>query len=94
MLNKKSTKRSVENSNKLLLTNNNPDYKVLASKTGYTDEAGATLIQLIESTKDKKQYVVITMGNSDYQNRFNEPSRIASWTAKNNSTAQVAKNTN
>lgn len=76
VLNKKSTKRTVENSNKMIIANNNPLYKIIASKTGYTDEAGATLIMLVESTKDKKQYVIITMGNPDYKNRFVEPNRI------------------
>jgi D-alanyl-D-alanine carboxypeptidase len=89
VLNKKSNKRTVENSNKLVIANKDQNYKIIASKTGYTDEAGATLIMLVESLKDKKQYVVITMGNTDYQNRFNEPNRLAEWITAGN--VQVAK---
>jgi D-alanyl-D-alanine endopeptidase (penicillin-binding protein 7) len=89
VLNNKTTKRVVENSNQLLLTNNDPQYRIIASKTGYTDEAQATLVMLIESKKDKKQYILVTMGNSDYQNRFSEPNRIAEWIAKGD--VQVAQ---
>ncbi len=55
------------------------NYRILASKTGYTDEAGAILIMLVESRKTKKQYVIITLGNSDYPKRFEEPNKIAQW---------------
>lgn len=89
VLGKKTTKRTVENSNQLIVTNKNSQYKIIASKTGYTDEAGATLIMLVESLKDKKQYVIITMGNSDYNHRFDEPSRIAELAVKGS--IQVAK---
>lgn len=74
-LNGKSITRTLKNTNNLAAQKNNA-YKIIASKTGYTEEAGATLIMLIE-TSDKKQYVVITMGDDDYTNRFVEPNRIA-----------------
>jgi D-alanyl-D-alanine carboxypeptidase len=74
-LNGKSITRTLKNTNNLVAQKNNA-YKIIASKTGYTEEAGATLIMLIE-TSDKKQYVVITMGDDDYTNRFVEPNRIA-----------------
>lgn len=69
---------TIKNSNKLVQKTKN-DYKILSSKTGYIDEAGSNLIMLIESKKDKKQYVVITLGNPDYANRFVEPDKIAQW---------------
>ncbi|MFA6105095.1 MAG: serine hydrolase [Patescibacteria group bacterium] len=58
-------------------------YKILATKTGYTDEAKAVLVMLIEAKKTKKQYVVITLGNSNYEKRFEEPHKIAEWVSKN-----------
>jgi len=76
----KVAKHTVKNSNKLV-EKANANYKILSSKTGYTEEAGSNLIMLIESKKDKKQYVVITMGNPDYKNRFVEPDKISQWIA-------------
>lgn len=69
---------TIKNSNKLVEKNNSA-YKILSSKTGYIEEAGSNLIMLIESKKDKKQYVIITLGNPDYANRFVEPDKIAQW---------------
>lgn len=74
---------TVPTTNKLALTNNKL-YKVIASKTGFTDEARANLIMLIEVTKTKKQYIVITMANPNINNRFAEPNRLAEWVATNN----------
>ena len=69
---------TIKNSNKLV-EKPSGDYKILSSKTGYTVEAGSNLIMLIESKRDKKQYVIVTMGNPDYTNRFVEPDKIAKW---------------
>ncbi len=68
---------SIKNTNSLAFNNSN--YEIISSKTGYTEEAGAVLFLLIKSTSDNKKYVVITMGNSDYNNRFVEPDKIAKW---------------
>ncbi|MFH1292071.1 MAG: serine hydrolase [bacterium] len=68
---------SIKNSNQLNF--NSANYKILASKTGYTDEAESVLFLLVQSKKDNKRYVIITLGNSDYNNRFNEPAKIANW---------------
>lgn len=84
-LQKKTLAHTIKNTNQLLSTSNS-DYKIIASKTGYTEEAGAVLIMLVESKKTKKQYVIITMGNEDYKNRFDEPGKIAVWISKNNIT--------
>lgn len=55
------------------------NYKILASETGYFDQTGADLIMLIQSKKTNKQYIVITLGNMDAKNQFNEPNLLANW---------------
>ncbi len=72
---------TVKNTNQLLAKPGR-NYRILAGKTGYTDEAGAVLLMLVESKKTKKQYIVATMGNGDYKRRFDEPNKIATWIAK------------
>lgn len=133
---KKVSTQTLNNTNKLLGTTKN--YKILASKTGFTDEASSTLLMLIEGkindpiinlaekvkfgqtnnqvkqlqallrkegffkhksntgyygtatkqaldnyskTRTGKQYIIITLGNKDYKNRFIEPDKIAQWAA-------------
>jgi D-alanyl-D-alanine carboxypeptidase len=138
--------QTIKNTNKLLETKTK-NYTILASKTGFTDEASSTLVMLIEEktddpvltlankvkfgqinsqvkqlqkllrkegyfkhpsdtgyygtvtkkaleeyNKNKKpgqQYLVITLGNSDYKNRFVEPDKLAQW-AVNKKYAQLA----
>lgn len=76
-------KHAFENSNSLLTTANSA-YKVIASKTGYTNEGGACLAMLIESKTDKQQYIVITMGDKNYEKRFVEPDKLAKWASQKN----------
>ncbi len=81
ILNKDKIKtHTIKNTNQLV-TKKSTAYKVLASKTGYIDEAGSNLIMLTQNTKDKKTYVIITLGGTDYKNRFVEPDKIAQWIA-------------
>jgi D-alanyl-D-alanine carboxypeptidase len=61
---------------------NNPYYTILGSKTGYLDEAGAGLVMLVERKSDLKKFIVLTMGNADYPNRFIEPNRLVEWSMK------------
>ncbi|MFH1790064.1 MAG: serine hydrolase [bacterium] len=72
---------SIENSNKMDFDDKN--FTILASKTGYTDEAKSVLFLLIKSKSNSKKYIIITMGNSDYANRFDEPKKIANWISTN-----------
>ena len=58
------------------------NYKILASKTGSTEEAGVVTFLLIEATKTKKQYIVISMGGTDLKNK--EVNKIAKWIAEGN----------
>lgn len=81
VLNKdKTSSHTIKNTNKLV-EKTGKNYQILASKTGYIDEAGSNLIMLFKNNKDNKQYVLITMGNPDYANRFVEPNKVAEWIA-------------
>lgn len=80
---KKITTQIIKNTNQILTLYpaRKRAYKILATKTGYTDEASAVLVMLIESKKDKKQYIIVTMGNPNYTKRFDEPHQLAEWIA-------------
>ena len=54
-------------------------YRVIASKTGYLYESGANLAMLVERISDNKQFVIITLGNVDFTNRFVEPNNLSNW---------------
>jgi len=75
--------KTINNINNLMRVENK-NYHILASKTGYIDESGSNLLMLIESKTDQKQYLVITLGEADYKNRFKEAGAIASWAVDNN----------
>ena len=59
------------------LVNENLPYRIIASKTGYLHEAGSNLAMIIERKLDNKKFIIITMGNPYYTNRFDEPRNIA-----------------
>jgi len=81
LLNKDKVKsHTIKNTNKLVDTKGR-NYRILASKTGYIEECGSNLMMLVESTGNKKQYIIITLGAEDYANRFVEPGKIATWIA-------------
>ena len=71
---------TIANTNQLLKLSGR-NYRILASKTGYTDEAGSVMVMLVEGRKTKKKFVIVTLGNKDYKNRFNEPNNLAKWIA-------------
>ncbi len=66
-----------------LMQKQNAYYTILGSKTGYLDEAGSGLAMLVSRKSDGKKFVVMTMGNPDYPNRFVEPDRLTEWAMKN-----------
>ncbi len=70
------------NSNELM-KRNDLSFTILASKTGYLIESGAGLAMRIERKSDKKQFIIITMGNPDYDRRFLAPEKLSEWTLKN-----------
>jgi D-alanyl-D-alanine carboxypeptidase len=81
----KTTYHSYKNTNQIIanIPLSKRSYRILATKTGYTDEAKAVLVMLIEAKKTKKQYVVITLGNPNTAKRFEEPHKIAEWISTN-----------
>lgn len=81
LLDKNKIKNHDLTNTNLLLTTTNTAYTVLASKTGYIREGGACLAMLIQSKSDKKQYIIITMGDKNYAQRFVEPDKLAKWAA-------------
>jgi D-alanyl-D-alanine carboxypeptidase (penicillin-binding protein 5/6) len=78
----KKVKHSVASTNQLI-NKSGRNYRIIASKTGYTDEAGSCLIMLIESRKTKKQFIVLTLGDANYAKRFDEVNKIAQWVSSN-----------
>lgn len=90
-LNKNKISRHTLTHTNLLISRSGRSYRIAASKTGYTDEAGAVLIMLVENRKTKKQYVVISMGNSDYNHRFDEPNRLTEWAMAGKATIASTK---
>ncbi len=81
---------TVKNTNKLI-EKTGRNYRILASKTGYIDESGANLIMLVESKKDKKQYVIVTLGDTNYAKRFDEPHALAEWAVSGKATLAADK---
>ncbi len=59
-------------------------YRVLASKTGYLEEAGTSLVMLVERKADEKRFILVTMGNpeSHKTKKFDEPKRFSLWAMK------------
>lgn len=70
------------NSN-LLMKRTDLPFTILASKTGYLTESGSGLTMLIERKSDKKRFIVITMGNPDYDHRFSDPEKLTTWALSN-----------
>lgn len=66
------------NSNELINKSGLP-FEIITSKTGYLEEAGAGLAMIVERKTDGKKFIIIIMGNPDYNNRFAEPERLARW---------------
>ncbi|MDP2693007.1 MAG: serine hydrolase [bacterium] len=64
----------------LLAQQSHSAYNIINSKTGYLEEAGDGLVMLIQRHSDAKKFLIITMGNSNHNNKFAEPSRLTDWT--------------
>jgi D-alanyl-D-alanine endopeptidase (penicillin-binding protein 7) len=66
----------------LLIKDSNLSFSILASKTGYINEAGDNLAMLVERKSDKRQFIIITLGNPDHSNRFVAPKALSEWVMK------------
>ena len=66
----------------LLMKRTDLPFTILASKTGYLIESGSGLAMLVERKSDKKRFVIITMGNPDYDKRFDAPEDLTRWALK------------
>ena len=73
-------KNHYDNHSNALVNELSLNFNIINSKTGYLDEAGAGLAMTIQRKTDNKKFVIISMGNPDYSNRFDEPKRLANWT--------------
>lgn len=69
---------TVKNTNQLLARSGR-NYRILASKTGYLEDSGSNMVMLVQSRVNKKEYIIITMGDTNYAKRFNEPHNLAQW---------------
>jgi D-alanyl-D-alanine carboxypeptidase len=78
-----SPKHFDTNSNLLVAKSSKLPFNILSSKTGYLDESGDMLAMLIERPNSSRRFTVITMGNPDRANRFDEPERFARWVIDN-----------
>lgn len=83
MIDKDGNARHFDDNTNLLFKKNNLSFNIINSKTGYLDEAGAGLTMTIEKKTNNQKFVIITMGNPDYTNRFDEPQRLAEWVINN-----------
>lgn len=52
-------------------------YRLVASKTGYTEEAGACFVMLTASRAGN--HLIVSLGDPNYAKRFSEPKRLAEW---------------
>lgn len=88
------TKRSLSNTNQLFRVAKK-SYTIVASKTGYTTDAGGVMAMIIQTKPTKgvapQQYIIITLGNKNYPNRFEEPNNIAQWIVSNGNKLTVNK---
>jgi D-alanyl-D-alanine carboxypeptidase len=66
-----------------LTKRSNLPYTIVASKTGYLIESGSGLAMLVERKSDHKQFFVISMGNPEYDQRFDDVDTLTRWALKN-----------
>lgn len=65
-------------SNDLLRKKNLP-YTILASKTGFLWESGGNLAMHVERDSDGKEFIIITMGNPNFDDRYTDPDILTRW---------------
>jgi len=66
----------------LLMKRTDLPFTIVASKTGYLIESGAGVTMLVERKTDKKRFIIMTMGNPEYDKRFDDPEDLTRWALK------------
>ena len=56
-------------------------YRIIASKTGYTQEAGACFAQITKSAAG--EFTIVSLGDDAYYQRFEVPKNLADWALLN-----------
>lgn len=76
--------RTVKGTNKFLIHSflNETPYKIVAAKTGYTEEAGFCLIQET-SYEGKGSVIAVVLGANDEQSRAQEMKKLTNWIFEN-----------
>lgn len=62
-----------------LMQDSSLPFQIIASKTGYLYESGANLTMLVKRPSDGKAFIIVTLGNPDYDNRFEAPKALTTW---------------
>jgi D-alanyl-D-alanine carboxypeptidase len=73
---------SDSHTNELLRRTNLP-YTILASKTGFLWESGANLVMHVRRNTDNKEFIIVTLGNPNFDNRFLAPDELTRWAITN-----------
>jgi D-alanyl-D-alanine endopeptidase (penicillin-binding protein 7) len=73
----------IDNHTNALVAKKNLPFSIITSKTGYLPESGNHLVMHIERLSDKKQFIVMTMGNNNKANKFDAPEQLARWAVAN-----------
>lgn len=78
----KTTSHGDLNSNRLLLNPNLP-YSIEATKTGFLNEAGFNLAMKVTRKSDGQQFMILSMGNPNYAQKYSETDRLTQWALSN-----------
>lgn len=52
-------------------------YRIVATKTGYSEQAGACII--MQTANRVGNFTIVSLGDPNYYRRFDEPKRLAEW---------------
>ena len=66
-----------------LMNQEHNNFEIISSKTGYLYESGSNLIMHIKRKSDNKEFIIITLGNPNINNRFSEPKNLTNWAINN-----------
>lgn len=90
-LGKRTVGHTIHSSNLINNLYKNRNYNILASKTGYSGKV-SSMAMLIEDKSKSKQYIIITLGNTNYNKRFLAPHEISQWVGTKTGSDLLAAN--